>query len=49
MDAGFTTLQQPTIGSDNPFTKIHVWGSQSSNFEVWLKIIVEGPADKEPF
>lgn len=45
----FSIERQPGIGTNDPHTTINVTGRFRANFEVWLAIWVEGPADMSPY
>jgi hypothetical protein len=43
-NGGGNPVVAPTIGSNNPYTKFHVWADRGGVFEALLEIVIVGPA-----
>ena len=46
---GFNTVVTPSVGSNNPYTKYHVWADNGYYVYVRMVITIQGPAGTNPY
>ena len=47
--AGFNVLTQPSVGSTNLYTKVHVWADHDGQVYVRMQIEIQGPGGTNPY
>ena len=48
-ESGWQWTRVPSVGTDDPSGKLHIWANSNTTLSFFVKVEVEGPAGTSPY